>query len=253
MMSTDLATHGRAGDHRNWPIPQRRPAMHMVWHDLLFAHWPVPLETLRPHIPERLEIDSFEGVAWLGVVPFRMAGVRPVGCPAIGWLSDFSELNVRTYVTADDRPGVWFFSLDAAQPIAVWLARRWFHLPYFNARIDCRHRGDNIVYQSKRTHRGGGTAALAAEYGPTGPPRRTAAGTLEHWFTARYCLYAANRQGSVFRGDIDHDPWPLQSATARFDNNTMTDPLGIELPDESPILHFAQKLDVVAWSLQRID
>lgn len=130
--------------HRPWSPPNRAFAMWQVWHDLLFAHWPVPPEMLRPTIPAGLDLDLFEGQAWVGVVPFRMSGIRLRGQPlAAPWVGAFPELNVRTYVTAPggDRPGVYFYSLDAANPVAVALARRWYHLPYFFARMSSRERG----------------------------------------------------------------------------------------------------------------
>src|SRR5262245_14397007 len=122
-------------DHRPWPIPREPFAMWMIWHDLLFAHWPIPIDTMRRAVPERLALDTFDGSAWVGVVPFRMSGVRPRFVPSMPWLSAFPELNVRTYVTAGGKPGVYFFSLEAANPVAVRAARTFFHLPYFDARM----------------------------------------------------------------------------------------------------------------------
>ena len=124
--------------HRPWPLPTGPWIMSQSWHDLLFAHWPIDASHLRPLIPAALEIDKFQGEAWIGVVPFRMSGVRLRATPALPTLSAFPELNVRTYVTHGGKPGVWFFSLDAANAIAVSVARAWFHLPYFNARMTLR-------------------------------------------------------------------------------------------------------------------
>src|ERR1700719_3421285 len=134
--------------HRPWPLPSVPWIMAQSWHDLLFAHWQVDAGELRPHIPPQLAIDTFEGNAWLGVVPFRMSGVRLRWTPALPWLSAFPELNVRTYVTMQDKPGVWFFSLDAANAVAVAAARLSFHLPYFRARITCSACGGWIQYSS---------------------------------------------------------------------------------------------------------
>ena len=139
--------------HRPWPLPSRPWIMRQKWHDLLFMHWRIPPQTLRPLIRAALEIDHFEGSAWLGIVPFRMTGVRLRGTPGIPGLSAFPELNVRTYVSAGGKPGVWFFSLDAASTTAVAAARAWFHLPYFRARMSLEAHGDEIRYQSHRTHR----------------------------------------------------------------------------------------------------
>jgi len=239
--------------HRPWPIPHRPWVMAMQWHDLLFMHWPVRAEALRRYIPPALELETFDGVAWLGIVPFRMAGVRPRAVPALPWISAFAELNVRTYVTAGGRPGVWFFSLDAANPLAVRGARYGFHLPYYDARMASLRRGAAVEYRSDRTHRGAPEAAFAGGYRPTGPIYRTAPGSIDYWLTERYCLYAANRRGRVWRGEIHHAPWPLQPAEAEIARNSMADQLRLILPKPRPLLHFARRLDVVAWAPQALD
>src|SRR5579859_7418678 len=202
--------------HRPWPLPASRWVMAQSWHDLLFAHWPVEISALRRAVPSTLAIDAYQGQAWLGVVPFRMSGVRLRGTPAVPWLSSFPELNVRTYVVAEGKPGVWFFSLDAANPVAVELARDGFHLPYYTAAMTCERQGQRIRYASVRTHRHAAAATFQGDYHPIGPVFHAAAGSVEHWLTARYCLYAANRRGDVWRGDIHHVPWPLQPAEAEL-------------------------------------
>jgi uncharacterized protein YqjF (DUF2071 family) len=227
--------------------------MAMTWHDLLFAHWPVPAEALRRHIPERLELDLRDGQAWLGIVPFGMAGTRPRLFPPLPGVSNFPELNVRTYVTAEGKPGVWFFSLDAASRLAVRGARWSFHLNYYDAQMRLEQVADgSIRYNSHRTHRGAPPADLVARYRPTGDPYRAAPSHFDSWLTDRYCLYSADRQGRVYRGEIHHPPWPLQPAEAHFESNTMTAPLGLTLPDIPPILHFARRIDVVGWLLERV-
>ena len=123
-------------NHRPWPVPQKPWVMRQVWHDLVFAHWPVSVDQLRPLIPPGLQIDTYDGQAWIGVVPFRMSGIRPRLLPAVPWLSAFPELNVRTYVVADDKPGVWFFSLEAANLVAVTIARWWYCLLYTSDAAD---------------------------------------------------------------------------------------------------------------------
>jgi len=233
--------------HRPWPLPNGPWVMAQSWHDLLFAHWPVAAAILRPHIPARLSIDVFGGQGWLGVVPFRMSGVRLRGTPALPWLSAFPELNVRTYVVADGKPGVWFFSLDAGNAIAVAIARCWFHLPYFRARMSCEQRDSWVEYRSARTHRGAASGALDGRYRPVGAAFSGQPGSLEHFLTERYCFYTADRSGRVIRGDIHHKPWPLQSAEAQLTRNTMAEAAGISLPKETPLLHFAKRQDVVVW------
>src|SRR4028119_908133 len=179
-------------EHRAYPAPEGPWALSMVWRDLLFMHWPVSAEGLMPLIPPALDLDTFDGTAWLGVVPFRMTGVRPRFLPAVPWLSGFPELNLRTYVTAGGRPGIWFFSLDAHNPVAVRLARATFHLPYFDARMSYRKEGEEIHYGSVRTHRGAPPAEFAGRYRPSGAPFESLPGSLERFLTERYCLYAAD-------------------------------------------------------------
>ena len=226
--------------------------MAQSWHDLLFAHWPVKPEALRPLIPAALAIDQFDGAAWIGVVPFSMTGVRLRGTPALPWLSAFPELNVRTYVTAGEKPGVWFFSLDAANALAVLAARAAFHLPYFRARMNCEQNEGWIAYRSERTHRGAPEASLHARYRPVGEVFSARRGTLEYFLTERYCLYAADSRERVFRGEIHHPAWNVQRAEAQFSRNTMADAAGVTLPASEPLLHFARRQDMVAWAPRRI-
>ena len=239
-------------EHRDYPAPEGPWALAMTWRDLLFMHWPVPAERLRPLIPPALELDTFDGTAWLGVVPFRMTGVRPRFLPAVPGLSDFPELNLRTYVTADGKPGIWFFSLDAHNPVAVRLARAAFHLPYFDATMSCRTEGDDVVYRSVRTHRKASPAWFAARYRPSGEPFESRPGTLERFLTERYCLYAADGRGTVRRGDVHHRLWPLRPAEAEVETLMMTGQIGVELPDVPPLLHFSERLDVLAWLPKKI-
>jgi uncharacterized protein YqjF (DUF2071 family) len=239
-------------EHRPYPVPTGPWALFMGWHDLLFMHWPIPEGVLRPLIPPALNLDTFEGSAWLGITPFRMSGARPRFLPSVPWLSDFPELNVRTYVTAGGKPGIWFFSLDAHNPVAVRLARATFSLPYFDARMSCPVVGGEVLYRSVRTHRGAPEARFAGRYRPVGEPYNSRPGTLEHFLTERYCLYSASERGSVYRGDIHHHPWPLQQAEAEVESLTMTEQIGVVLPDLEPLLHFSRRLDTLAWPPRRI-
>src|ERR1700719_2414268 len=238
--------------HRPWPLPSGPWIMAQSWHDLLFAHWAVDVAMLRPHIPEKLEIDTFDGRAWLGIVPFSMTAVRLRWTPPLPWLSAFPELNVRTYVTAQGKPGVWFFSLDAANALAVVAARLTFHLPYFRARMKCREVAGWIEYQSHRSHSGAPDAEFDGRYRGVGEFFRAHPGTLAHFLTERYCLYSATPKGRIYRGEIHHPPWLLQVAEARFMQNSMAEAAGLAMPVERPLLHFARRQDMVAWALHRI-
>src|SRR5918998_4559883 len=225
-------------EHRPYPLPESSWVLRMRWRDLLFMHWPVPKEVLRPLIPPALKLDTFDGSAWLGVVPFRMESVRPRFLPAVPGLSSFPELNLRTYVTHEDRPGIWFFSLDAHSRVAVRLARATYHLPYFDAEMYCRASGDEVDYRSLRTHRGAPRAEFAARYGPVGKPFESERGSIENFLTERYCLYSAGRRGNVRRGEIHPHLWPLQPAETEVSTLSMTQQIGLELPETAPILHF---------------
>jgi|SRR5688572_27576468 len=239
---------------RPWPPPSRPWAMRMDWHELLFVHWPVPVGALRRHVPDTLDIDTLEGRAWLGVVPFRMTNVRPRFVPPVPGLSAFPELNVRTYVVpagTKDKPGVWFFSLDATNPLAVRAARWSYHLPYFDARISCAANGGTntptVHYSSRRTHKGAPPAELDLEYRPVGKVFHAERGTLDYFLTERYCLYSASAKGTLYRCEVGHPPWPLQPAEAKVRRNTMTRQIGFDLPDKEPLLHYVDFQPTIAW------
>ena len=234
-------------EHRLEPLPARPWAMKMGWEELLFAHWPVRPEMLRDLIPAGLELELFEGEAWLGLVPFQMAGVRLRGLPPVPTTANFPELNLRTYVTHRGRPGVWFFSLDASSWLAVRGARVGFHLPYFDARMSCEQESGRIRYASERIHRGAWPARLQVEYRPTGPILESPPGSLEHFLTERYCLYASTPAGTILRGDIHHAPWPLQVAEAEFREDSMTSQIRVHREGPPRMLHYARSLDVIAW------
>lgn len=249
----------RAHPNRPWPAPSRPWAMRMDWHELLFMHWEVPAKSLRPHVPDTLEIETCDGKAWLGVVPFRMTNVRPRFVPPVPGMSAFPELNLRTYVTpagTKDKPGVWFFSLDATNRLAVRVARWSYYLPYYDANISCAANGSvntpTIHYSSRRVHKGAPPAELDMEYRPTGKPFEAEPGTLDYFLTERYCLYAANPRGTLYRCEIAHPPWPLQPADATIRRNTMTRQLDFDLPDDRPLLHYADFLPVIAWKPVRV-
>jgi uncharacterized protein len=220
--------------------------MKQTWHDLLFAHWPLSTAVMRPLVPSQLMLDTFDGQCWVGIVPFHMSGIRARGLPPLPGLSRFPELNVRTYVTHGGKPGVYFFSLDAANLPAVWAARTFYHLPYFHAEMNSREIGGSIQYSSCRRR---GLAEFRGRYGPTADVRLREKGSLEHWLTERYCLYTTHRN-QVLRGEIHHQPWPLQDAEAEVEINTVTASAAIQLPASPPSLLFARRLEVLIWPLR---
>lgn len=237
--------------HRPWPLPRGPWVMEQRWHDLLFAHWRVEKQWLRHHVPSELEIDMYQGEAWLGVVPFRMEGVRLRYAPAIPGTSCFPEVNVRTYVKHGEKAGVWFFSLDAANRLAVTVARAWFHLPYFFAQMSCEVRSGWIEYASERRDQGSPAAVLRGKYRGEGNTFRAASKTLEHFLTERYCLYRMDADGTLKRGDIHHLPWNLQVAQAEISENSMTKGLGVDLGTPE-LLHFSRRQHVAVWPPRRV-
>jgi uncharacterized protein YqjF (DUF2071 family) len=237
-------------------------------------HWPVDERVLAPLIPSQLSIDTFDGKAWIGVVPFTMWGIRASFLPPLPGTSAFHELNVRTYVHYQGVPGVWFFSLDAANSLAVWGARTFYHLPYFNAEMKLGQQGQSIRYSSVRTD--GRTyaeffsaesshfsrnfqlankpdlprAELEMNWEIGAPLAQAQAGSIEFFLTERYCLYALH-EGGIYRARIFHAPWPLQMAATEACRSTMIESLGIIRPEGPPLLHYAESIAVDIWPLKR--
>jgi hypothetical protein len=218
----------------------------MRWTNLLFAHWPVPVDAIQPLVPAELEVDTFEGQAWLGIVPFRMEDVAVRFLPAVPGPGAFPELNVRTYVRLGGRRAVWFLSLDAGSRIAVEGARRAIHLPYYRAAMSIERDGHAVRYASDRVDRRGGDARFVARYRPSGPVRPEPWGSLGRFLTDRFGLFALDGERLTWVA-IQHAPWQLQPAEAEITANTMASSLGIELAGPPELLQFARRTDVVAW------
>jgi uncharacterized protein YqjF (DUF2071 family) len=231
--------------------PAGRPIMHQNWGKLLFMHWRVDQRLLRPLIPAQLEIDTFDGSAWIGVVPFTMWGIRAAFLPPIPGTSAFHELNVRTYVHHGGVPSVWFLSLDAANRLAVWGASKFYHLPYFNAEMSLDQTGKTIRYSSLRRDRRAPPAELQASWSIGASLPETSAGTLEFFLTERYCL-DAEHNGRLYRSRIHHQPWPLQNAELNSLSSTLIESHGLPTPADDPILHYAEKISVDIWPLRSI-
>ena len=239
--------------HRPWPLPQSPWLMTQSGHHLLFAHWPVDATLLRERVPRGLPLDLYEGQAWVGVVPFRMTNVAPRFVPAIPFISEFAELNVRTYVTIGGKPGVYFFSLDAESAMAVTAARSFLHLPYFAADMNVRGDRERIEYASRRTDNSGAPAEFAAQYEPVSPPFEAEPGSLDYFLTERYCLYNVDGRFRAYRLEIHHPPWKLQRADATISTNTMAEAAGIRLPSMAPLLHFSARQDTLAWPPETLE
>jgi len=224
------------------------------WSNLLFVHRPAKLDLLRALVPPALTIDVHEGTAWASVTPFYLSHLHPHGVPPIPGVSAFPELNVRTYVTYGGKPGVYFFSLDAGNALAVFGARLLYRLPYYRAAMSIRESRDGTIhYRSRRTHRNAPVAEFSARYRPAGAVTHSKPGTLDHWLTERYCLYALNTSRRVYRAEIHHRPWSLQAAEVEIERETMMAAAGLALPAEPTRLSFSRRLDVVVWAPERVD
>jgi uncharacterized protein YqjF (DUF2071 family) len=232
---------------RHPPSPPPGPwVMVQRWHDLLFAHWRCPISDLRALIPQPIEIETYDGDAWIGVIPFYMRGVRMRMAPPIPTTANFQELNVRTYVTLDGRPGIWFFSLDCESTLAVLGARVGIYLPYFRATMRMRTGTNGIEYDSQRWSMNGPPAAFSGTYRGLGEDFSPAPGSLDHFLTERYCLYSTDGK-RIYRGDIYHPRWSLQQASAQIDTNTMISAAGVRAIGNDPLLHFSAFQDVRFW------
>lgn len=233
--------------------PPGRPVNHQWWGKLLFLHWPVPEALLRPLIPERLSLDTHDGVAWISLVPFTMWGIRHPRMPVLPLLSRSHELNVRIYVHLDGVPGVWFLSLDANNPFLVAGGRLLFGLPYYQARMSLREEGRRIRYRSRRTHPGAPAADFNAAWEVGAPLPAAEPGSLDFFLTERYCLYSA-RGGRLYRSRIQHEPWPLAEATLlEGEYREIFTSHGLPAPEEAPLLHAAERpLHVEIWPLERV-
>jgi len=220
----------------------------MKWLDSLFIHWPVDIESLRPHIPPALEIDTFDGQAWISVLPFRMAGSWLRYTPALPWLSNFLELNVRTYVKAGGKGGVWVLGVEVSNPVVVRGTRFFFDMPFYHARMSLKAMNKSLHYSSQRVHHHGLPAEFSATYRPSDSITYTEKGSLDHWLTERYCAYATDRKGRVLRSEIHHAKWPLQPVEVEIQTNTLLDVLGLRVPATAPRCHYSPGVEVVAWA-----
>ena len=243
--------------HRPWPLPSGQWVMTQRWNDLLFAHWPMPSGEIGARLPDGLEPDTFQGRAWVGVVPFSMDMIQMRGLPVIPGARRTPELNLRTYVRDRNTgtPGVYFFSLDAANPLAVLVARTFFHLPYFWAQMRVEPHGDREIEFHSRRLVSRKPVKFSARYRGLGPSRQmlqSRVGTIESFLTERYCLFTKDGAGRLLRADIHHVPWTLEEAEADIEQNDLASHIGLELPRTKPLLHYSRQLAVYIWAAERV-
>jgi uncharacterized protein YqjF (DUF2071 family) len=238
--------------------PDQPVLLHQNWHHLLFLHWEVPAAELQRMIPPELTIDTLDGNAYVGLVPFTMTGVRPVLTPPLPWVSNFHEVNVRTYVHRDGRdPGVWFFSLDASSAIAVAAARAAYKLPYFHANIDfTASHGPipTVSFGSKRDDPNGPQPAHGRlRYQPMdGIVQAASPGTIEHFLVERYILYTTDADRRLYRARVHHQPYPLQRAEILELDETLIWAAGIKRSEAIPLRHYAAEVNVKVYPLELI-
>jgi uncharacterized protein YqjF (DUF2071 family) len=225
--------------------------MHQNWGKLLFMHWPLESSQLRSLIPADLEIDTFDELAWIAIVPFTMWDIRafPPFVPPVPGLNAMHELNVRTYVHLNGTPGVWFFSLDCNNAAAVFGARTFYYLPYYNAELTLNQSENKIEYKCDRTDTPVATFQATWNIGRTLPISEP--DSLEFFLTERYCLFSKHK-GHLYQSRIYHPPWPLQTATLDGHSSTMIEVLGLPEPSGGPILHYAEELSVEIWPLHKV-
>jgi uncharacterized protein len=238
--------------------PDQPVLMHQNWHHLGFFHWEIPAATLQSLLPSRLTVDTYEGKAYVGLVPFTLTGVRAVLTPPLPWISSFHEVNVRTYVHLDGRdPGVWFFSLDASSTLAVAAARAMYKLAYFDADIDFAAGEEPLPEIALRSHRTDARGPLPANahmrYRPVeGPVQPAAPGSLEHFLVERYILYSEDSDRQLHRARVHHQPYPLQRADVLGLEETVVWAAGIRRHDSTELGHYAREVNVKVYPLERV-
>lgn len=243
--------------HRPKPLPSGRWALTQRWNDLLFAHWPIPAAKLAALLPDWLEVDSFEGFAWLSAVPFWLDRIKIRGIPQVPGIRSFPDLNLRTYVRDQftRTPGIYSFSLDASSLMAVLAARAFYHLPYYwaNMRLEERSEREFAFYSRRRF--ANREVVFNARYRGLGPTSRLAEhhrGSFEYFVTQRNCLFSVDRTGQPVRNSLHYVPWPLEEAEAEIERNDLASSIGLTLPNVEPILHYSRRLAVYIWPTEYV-
>lgn len=238
--------------HRPWPLPSRKWLMRQSWRNLLFIHWPLSTETLRQYVPSSLQIDTFDGQAWLSIVVLEMEGIYLRGMPFRLLLPTFPVINLRTYVLHRNQPGVYFLSLDTEDWISYTCVKRWYHLPYYAAEISFQKKGQTFHFDSVRKRKIETPITCRGTYRPFPEISFPEKGTLEHWLTERYCLFSLNKRNNLYCGDIHHRPWPVQKVKAVLHKNTLLSPFHIDLSEIRPIVHFSKGIDSLIWNIKKV-
>ncbi len=230
--------------HRPWELPAASWSWRQSWNNLLFVHYRIDVKDIRHLVPPELKIQEFDGSSWIGIVPFKMNKVMLRPLLNLPWFSYFLELNVRLYVEYEGKPGVWFLSLDATNPVVVWAGNQFFYLPYKNAQMETFDKENTTFYKSVRKN-SEKSAEFEVQYRKTSDVFYTQPNTLEYFLTERYCFYTQTNKG-LYRADVHHAPWPLQLAEGHIVQNTLLQELRT-CANEEPLLHYSSGVDVVSW------
>jgi len=236
-------------DHRPWPLPASGWRWRQSWLELAFIHYRADARELQRGLPKQVRIQEFDGSAWVGVVPFRMAGVRPRRVPEWLGLPEFPELNVRTYVEAEGKSGVWFFSLDAQSRRLVAGGRQLYGLSYHYAEMAMGYDGDWTTFESRRRE---GGVTFTGRYRPKSEVYHAVPGTFDHWATERYCLYSRAPSGVVVRVNVHHVPWPLQRAEVQIVRSDLLRAAGLQAREDPPICHFSTGVEALSFDTERV-
>jgi hypothetical protein len=235
-----------------WPSDQKGWIMRQTWEHLLFAHWVVPFDVLRKLVPDSLQIDTFEGQAWVSIIPFMMTGVRLRGLPPIPFTTTFPEINVRTYVKLGQKSGIYFLSLDASKPMITAIAKQWYRLPYARAAMQVVQEREGLHFQSRRWGKPDGAEAFHASYRPVSDCFFAESGTLEYWLTERYTLFCeCSRSKKIFHADVYHEPWRLQKASLELQENTMTH-AAFSLEGAPQLALYARGVQSLVWPIKPV-
>lgn len=236
--------------HKGTDLPNLPWVMKQTWHDLLFAHYPVKLELLQKLVPPVIQLDSYNGSAWIGIVPFHVQNHRARLLPPIPGIDRFSQLNIRTYVTVNGKRGVYFIRVDMNHLIAGVLAKTFYYMPFQAATIKMKQNDQTIHFNSQKN--GQHQFEFQCKYKPITLPFYAAKGSFEQWLVERYSFYALNKKGEVVRSDILHDYWPLQLVEGEISNHSILLNVGIQVAKDEPILHYAKKMEALLWPVVRV-
>ncbi|MBS4202106.1 DUF2071 domain-containing protein [Bacillus sp. FJAT-49732] len=239
-------------NHRPYPIPSKKWIMRQKWSNVFFMHWPIQPELLQPYIPSSIEVDTYDGFAWLGVIIFNIDGIYLRGFPPVSFRPAFPEINLRTYVKCDNKPGIYFLSLDVDDWTSYTLAKRWLNVPYHPAKISIQKNVDTFHYESLRMGSSNTPIVCKGSFTPQSNIFHPNSDTIDHWLSERYCFFSNDQRSNMYCLDIHHHPWPLQKADAVIKKNDLFKPFSFHLEDEKPILHFSQGVEALIWNIKKL-